>query len=325
MAAIPSRPLTLCVTGASGFIASHIVQQCLARGHRVRGTVRDVADEKKTKHLLALPGAAERLQLFSAQLMEEGSFDEAFSGCDGVFHAASPLPMGKGAEDPENIVIKPAVDGTLNVMRACLKAEVKAVVLTSSMSAMAPDPEPDIKTEKHWSDPDQQRAKGSHYGAGKTLAERAAVQWMQVEMPYLRLVRICPTMVLGPMLQPEPNMTMLAYRNWLQNGRSVGSCPNDSMSFVDVRDCAAQHVAAMEGEEHNGRYMSLESSHHWNELVPMMREIYPPMPDSTPCEEPCQPTRCDQQRMTSLGVQLRKVPEILRDAAEELKAKGLLS
>eukprot|EP00931_Biecheleriopsis_adriatica_P073300 TRINITY_DN47611_c0_g1_i1.p1 TRINITY_DN47611_c0_g1~~TRINITY_DN47611_c0_g1_i1.p1 ORF type:complete len:327 (-),score=65.76 TRINITY_DN47611_c0_g1_i1:214-1194(-) len=323
-----AKPLTVCVTGASGFIASHIVKICLERGHTVRGTVRDAGNEERTRHLLNLPGATERLQLFSAELMKAGSFDEAVSGCDGVFHAASPLPMGKGAEDPENIVIKPAVEGTMNVLRSCLKAEVLSVVLTSSMSAMAPDPEPAVKTVKHWSDPEQQRSKGSFYGAGKTLAERAAVDFAKTEMPYLRLVRICPTMVLGPMLQPEPNMTMLAYCNWLKGGRSTtGICPNDSMSFVDVRDCAQQHVAAMENQDCLGRYMSLDSSYHWNDLVPIMREIYPSMPDCAPCEDPCQPTQFDMTPLMGappLGVTLRKAPEILRDAAEELKIKGLL-
>jgi len=319
-----TRKLTVCVTGASGFIASHIVRLCLERGHRVRGTVRDAGNEGKTKHLRDLPGAADGLQLFSAELLKEGSFDEAVAGCDGVFHAASPLPMGKGADDPDNAVIKPAVEGTLNVMRACVKAKVGTVVLTSSMSAMAPDPEPEVKTEDHWSDPERQRAKGSHYGAGKTLAERAAMEFLSAEAPSCRLVRICPTMVLGPMLQPEPNMTMLGYRNWLQNGRGAGTCPNDSMSFVDVRDCAQQHVVAMEEQGCSGRYMSLESSLHWNDLVPLMREIHPPMPDSAPCENPCRPTQFDKRRQDSLGVELRKVPEILRDAAGELKAKGLL-
>merc|ERR1712039_862911 len=99
----------------------------------VHGTVRDAKDDEKTAHLWALPGASDRLKLFSADLMR-GGFDDAIYGCDRVFHVASPLPVGKGVEDPENIVIRPAVEGTINVLRACKNAGVKSVVVTSTMS-----------------------------------------------------------------------------------------------------------------------------------------------------------------------------------------------
>ena len=90
------------------------------------------------------------------------------------------------------------------------------------------------------------------------------------------------------MLQPTPNMTMLSLRNWFQNGRPNGVCPNDSMSFVDVRDCAEQHVKAMEDSAASGRYMSLVPSWHWNDLDHAMQEMYPLMPKSAPCEgTPC--------------------------------------
>merc|ERR1712194_264261 len=196
---------------------------------------------------------------------------------------------------------------------------------TSSMSAIAPSPEPAMRTEQHWSDPDGQRERGSYYGAGKTLAERAAWKFLEEEGKPFRLVTICPTMVTGPMLQPTTNMTMIYFLRMLKNGRSNGRCPNDSMSFIDVRDCAAQHVAAMENEEANGRYMCLENSWHWNDLELLMREISPNMPKSEPCEgEPCKPTQIDRTRQDSLGVEFRKVPEILREGYEELKRKGLI-
>ena len=93
---------------------------------------------------------------------------------------------------------------------------------------------------------------------------------------------------IGPMLQPTPNMTMLSLRNWFQNGRPNGVCPNDSMSFVDVRDCAEQHIKAMEDPAAEGRYMSLVPSWHWNDLDHTMHEMYPLMPKSAPCEgTPC--------------------------------------
>eukprot|EP00933_Yihiella_yeosuensis_P032118 TRINITY_DN2569_c3_g1_i1.p1 TRINITY_DN2569_c3_g1~~TRINITY_DN2569_c3_g1_i1.p1 ORF type:complete len:281 (-),score=53.70 TRINITY_DN2569_c3_g1_i1:145-987(-) len=272
----------------------------------------------------ALEGATERLKLFSAGLQDPGAFDAPIAGCDAVFHVASPLPVGKGSEDPENVVLRPAIEGTENALQACLKTpSLKVLVLTSSMSAMAPVPEPELKSEEHWSDPEGQKSRGSWYGASKTLAEKKAYEL--ANGAHFRLASICPTMVVGPMIQPEMNMTMGALCNWLKNGRSNGQCPNDSMSFVDVRDCAAQHVAAMENESCSGRYMSLESSWHWNELDVLFKEIYPEMPVSKPCEgTPVKPTQFDLTRQKSLGVELRKVPEIIRSAKDELVAKGHL-
>lgn len=312
----------VCVTGAGGFIASHIVKLLLERGHVVRGTLRDAKDPRKTEHLMALPGASERLSLFSASLLEPNAFDEAVQGCRGVFHTASPLVPGKGVEDPETLVLRPAIEGTLNVLRSCQKAgTVKTVVLTSSMSAVAPVPEPPLKSEEHWSDPEEQKARGSFYGASKTLAERAAFDFVAKEMPSVRLATICPTMVLGPMLQPEVNMTMGAFRGWLKNGvPGHPKCQNDSMSFVDVRDCAAQHVAAMEMEDKAGRFMSLDCSIHWNDLAVLMKSLYPSMPAAEPVEGELRPvTRFDRARQDSLGVPVRPVPEILKEATAELQ------
>mmetsp|Transcript_68905 Transcript_68905/g.128654 ORF Transcript_68905/g.128654 Transcript_68905/m.128654 type:complete len:146 (+) Transcript_68905:2-439(+) len=144
-------------------------------------------------------------------------------------------------------------------------------------------------------------------------------------MPGVRLVSICPTMVVGPMLQPEINMTMGSLRNWFENGVANGKCANDSMSFVDVRDCAAQHVAAMEMDDKSGRFMSLDCSWHWNELAALMKEIYPKMPPAALCDgTPCKPTAFDRTRQDSLGVEVMKVPEILKAAADELLLKGHL-
>lgn len=133
-------------------------------------------------------------------------------------------------------------------------------------------------------------------------------------------------MVLGPMLQPEVNMTMGSFRNWLLKGVAGpdGKCRNDSMSFVDVRDCAAQHVAAMELEK-EGRFMSLDRSLHWNDLALLMKELYPAMPSAEPFNgELCKVTEFDRTRQESLGVPVRKIPEILKEAADELKRRGEL-
>lgn len=284
--------------------------------------MRDPTNPDKTAHLKFFPGAAERLSLFAADLTEDGSFDEPITGCHGVFHVATPVVFS--SEDGEREIFMPGMKGLETVLRACAKAGVKRLIFTSSMSAMAPQPPPAVKDESHWSDPDAQKAKGNWYGACKTCQEKAAMTFVEAmpEAERFRLVSICPTMVIGPMHQPSVNATMgrIAY---ICQGK-MEEAPNDSMSFIDVRDCAAHHIAAF-AKGVTGRYMSLVESWHWNDIIRALKEIYPPMPEVNPCQgEPELPTQFNRQKMDSLGVPVRDVPTILRDAVAELRAKGAL-
>jgi len=142
------------VTGASGFLASHIIKQLLDEGYRVRGTVRSLNDEKKCaplKELVANPKHA--LELCEADLMNEDSWKLAVADCTYVIHVASPVP--NYVPKDENEVIKPAVNGTLFVLKACVHesptSKVKRVVLTSSVAAIAGD---EFQTGKVYSEND---------------------------------------------------------------------------------------------------------------------------------------------------------------------------
>jgi len=317
---------TVAVTGASGYLGSAVVKLLLEKGYKVNGTVRDPNNPAKVEHLKRLPKAADNLVLFKANLLDEGSFDDAFAGCHGVFHTASPLPYE--VKDPENDVIKPAVSGTLNALNSCVKADVKVVVITSSMAAAAPRPEPPLKSEKHWSDPDEQKKRGSFYGASKTLAERAAVEFL-AKMPVdtaFRLVRICPTLVVGPMLQPSLN-TSMKYFAACARGSSHKEIKNDSMSLIDVRDCAAHHVAAYEGN-HEGRFFSLVESWPWSVLYQAFKHFNPEMIMPKPLAKEIKPvpaSQFDHTRMRSLGVYERSMMQTIGEAVQECREKGLLS
>ncbi|XP_045825072.1 phenylacetaldehyde reductase-like isoform X2 [Trifolium pratense] len=196
----------VCVTGAAGFIASWIVKFLLQRGYTVRGTVRDPSNPKKVDHLRKLDGAKERLQLFKADLLEEGSFDSVVEGCDGVFHTASPVRFV--VNFPQAELIDPALKGTLNVLKSCAKSpSVKRVILTSSVSAVVFNTRPknpEVVVDETWfSDPDFCRESKLWYTLSKTLAEAAA--WKFANENNIDMVVINPTMVVGSLLQPEVN------------------------------------------------------------------------------------------------------------------------
>ncbi|CAL0332587.1 unnamed protein product [Lupinus luteus] len=150
----------VCVTGASGYIASWIVNFLLQRGYTVRATVRDPTNPKKTQHLVNLDGAKERLQIFKADLLQEGSFDSAIQGCDGVCNTASPVPPpAANIQNPRVEVIEQVVKGTLNVLKSCAKSPtVKRIILTSSMAASIYNGRPlspEVEIDETWfSNPD---------------------------------------------------------------------------------------------------------------------------------------------------------------------------
>ena len=310
----------VCVTGAGGFIASHVVSQLLGKGYAVHGTVRDPQDPKNA-HLLSLSGAEERLKLFAADLSDQDAFDAPIAGCFAVIHMATSVLLG--SDDGKKQIFDPGMKGMQSVLDSVEKAgTVKSFVLTSSMSAVAPQPEPSVKSEEHWSDPDAQKAKNNWYGATKTCQEKLLWDTVAKGVSY-RAVAINPTGVFGPMLQPGINGTM----GWLASlcKGSKTQAGNDSMSFVDVRDCAAMHVAGVENPGASGRYMCVVESLHWNDIFKVLEELCPSMPRVAPCDgEPIKPTQFDLAKMHSLGVKIRDVKTILRDALEDLKAKEFI-
>jgi nucleoside-diphosphate-sugar epimerase len=190
------------------------VAQLLGKGYEVQGTVRSLEDPSKTLHLRSLPGADTRLKLFATGNLGDsvtgpGSFDEAVAGCHAVMHLACPLsPKGEDV-DGEAAIFKPALAGTEEVLKAVQKSGiVNTFILTSSMSAVAPQPEPAIKSEEHWSDPVEQIAKKNWYGAAKTNQEKVVMAHIEKykqahgeDKEPFRYVAILPTAVFGPMLQ----------------------------------------------------------------------------------------------------------------------------
>ena len=256
----------VCVTGASGFVAAHIVRELLERGYRVRGTVRSLRRREKYTFLTQLPGAADRLQLVEADLLTPGSYDTAVAGCDVVLHTASPYVIN--VKDPQRDLVDPAVKGTLNVLVSAKAAGVRRVVLTSSMAAISDEPiEGKVFSESDWNE--QSSLARNPYYYSKTMAERAAWTFMKEQSPPFDLIVINPFMVIGPSLGPELNTSNAIFRDIL-----TGVYPgilNLTWGLVDVRDVAKAHVLAMESDGAQGRYLVAGEALDMRQIVAILR------------------------------------------------------
>ncbi len=229
------------VTGASGYIALHIIAELLDAGYRVRGTLRDMSRADSIRSALDRHTETSNLEFVAADLMSDTGWDEAMAGCRYVHHVASPLPI----VEPKNHddLIRPAREGALRALAAASRAGVERVVMTSSVAAIGYGHEGKTRfTEDDWSEAGP--AIGA-YASSKTLAERAAWDFV-ADLPADRsfeLVMINPSLVLGPLIDPDGSASVEVVRKLL--AREVPGCPKLSLSLVDVRDVAVAHIKAM--------------------------------------------------------------------------------
>ena len=248
---------TVLVTGATGFIARHVIAQLLNAGFSVRGTVRSLRSETALRADLetALQDRSRIRQftLVEADLNRDAGWSEAVAGCRYVQHVASPVPM-QAPQDPEE-VIRPARDGTLRVLRAAASAGVERFVYTSSMSAVVSGvPRDHVFTANDWSNADAPGV--GPYERSKTLAERAAWAFAgSAEAGAMQFVVVNPGAVIGPMIGTESSTSLELVRKLL--AREVPGVPDLCVAVVDVRDVAAVHLAVMTAPEANGqRYLA---------------------------------------------------------------------
>ena len=263
---ITDKPI--CVTGASGFIASYVICELLDNGYSVRGTVRGLTEGKNYEYLTSLPGAVERLELMQAELLTEGSYDETIAGCEYIIHTASPFVLD--VTDPQKDLVDPALKGTMNVLQACVKAgSVKKVVLTSSAAAVFDEPvSGHVYTEEDWNETSSLTRNPYYYS--KTLAERSAWEYVEKEKPAFELVVINPGAVIGASLVPTLNTSNQIIFNSLAGNYPI--IMDLSWGFVDVRDVAHAHVLAMENEKAKGRYLCTNETLNLGEVISILRE-----------------------------------------------------
>ena len=244
------NPHTTLVTGGSGFIAMHCIVKLLSEGHLVRASVRSIAREPEVRTTLKAAGvdAGDRLSFVVADLTADAGWTEAAAGCDFVLHVASPFPLNVPRHEDELIV--PARDGALRVLRAARAAGVKRVVQTSSFAAVGYGHPPlDRPFNEHdWSKPEGEGV--TAYAKSKTLAERAAWDFMAREGGDMELAVVNPVGVFGPVLGADFSTSIEIVKRMLDG--ALPAVPRLVFGVVDVRDVADLHLLAMTHPEAAG-------------------------------------------------------------------------
>ncbi len=237
------------VTGASGFIGKHITKELLDHGYEVVGTVRSDAKAAETRAAVG-PEHEQALSFVKLDLTSDEGWEEAVAGADGLVHSASPFPLAS-PKDPQDL-IRPAVDGTLRALRAAKSAGIGRVVLTSSCVAIYNDtlrPEQQMLDETNWSPTGQSFT--SAYDDSKTLAERAAWDFVENEAPEMELATVNPGVVLGVPLDDNYGTSLSIVERLLVGQDPM--LPDLSFPVVDVADVARMHRLALEIDEANGQ------------------------------------------------------------------------
>jgi nucleoside-diphosphate-sugar epimerase len=241
----------VCVTGAAGFIASHVITDLLEDGHVVHATVRDLGDDTKRAHLDVLrEGYSGKLELFEADLLEPGSLDAALESCDALIHTATAVILA--APDPQKQIIDVAVKGTQNVLDSVARApSVNRIVMTSSIAAvMSYDQQGKTYTEDDWCTSDDIWL--DPYGMGKTQSERLLWQFVDKHADRVEAVAINPSVVIGPPLAKHHIRSSLSFIRDLV-GWTYPACAPMRLHLVDVGDVSKGHVRALTSDKAVGQ------------------------------------------------------------------------
>lgn len=269
------------VTGGTGFVAAHLVRALLASGYQVRATVRNLAETAKVEPLRRIGDPFDgRLELFEADLLAPGSFDEAVRDCSTVFHVAAAFLMPEQIRDPRRDVLEPALDGTRNVLEAIRRApSVQRLVLTSTVGAIFGDyvdvlQMADRTLAETYVNTSSTLANNPYHYA-KTVAENLAWETRRAQDRW-DMVVLNPGLVLGPSLTPASASGSLFLMNELLSGYFFYGAPDFSFTVVDVRDVATAHVQAAQRPSADGRYILAHPRMvSFAEMARIIRDRYP--------------------------------------------------
>ena len=250
------------VTGATGYIGLHCIQQLLDQGYAVNGSLRSL--ERKDEIFESLESnntSTEHLKLYSFNLNEDEGWDDGMAGCDYLIHVASPIALERKSED---FFVKPAVAGVKRALKFAKKHNIKKVILTSSVAAIFHGIElKEYYDESDWSDPENPSI--DHYSKSKTLAEKAAWDFIKAEGKPFEFSVINPALVIGPSLSNDLGESNKAIQ-MVATGKMPVAVPLQ-FGYVDVRDVAAAHILAMQKPASDGERFALAEKDMWYEDV----------------------------------------------------------
>ncbi|KAH7576081.1 hypothetical protein JRO89_XS02G0287600 [Xanthoceras sorbifolium] len=325
MATEPKKKAAVCVTGANGFIGSWLVRTLFQNGYTaVNAAVYPGSD---STHLLALSKeeATTNLRIFEADVLDYKAVEKAVEGCVGVFHVASPCSLDD-PQDSEKELLLPAIQGTINVLEAAKKFKVRRVVLTSSISAMVPNPSwsnDKVFDETSWTDLDYCKSRKKWYPVSKTLAEKAA--WEFAEKNGVDVVAIHPSACLGPLLQPYLNASCAVLQQLLQGSKETQEYY--WLGAVHVKDVAKAQVLLFESPEASGRYLCTNGIYQFGNFAERVSKLFPEFPihrfngETQPGLMGCEDAA---KRLINLGLVFTSVEDAVRETVESLKARGFL-
>jgi len=262
---------TVLVTGAAGFIGSHVVRELLGQGFSVRATVRNPTD---AEFLKGLPGA-ENLEIVQMDLLERESVDAAVAGCEDVIHCAAALYVG--AKDPQKEVVDPSIQGTQNLLDAIDAAGgVSRFIHTSSVAAVRRNESKNGQTFSNADWCDDATLKSNAYGLAKAGAERLIRDWWESqdkgERP--RLVTIHPSIVIGPILAKRHLSGSMGFVDHLVKGK-LPFVLKSHIEMVDVRDVATAHISALTKGIDGGRYIVHTGGLWHREMAKILKDEFP--------------------------------------------------
>jgi nucleoside-diphosphate-sugar epimerase len=314
------------VTGGSGYLGTQLVAALLREGRPVRATVRSPEREVGVRQAVRRGGADDAsLEIVVVDLTADDGWVAAVAGCEEVHHLALPMIQPK---DPDDMIV-PAREGTLRVLRAAREAGVRRVVLTSSFAAVGYTPKPTAEyTEADWTDPDTPGL--PPYPRAKTIAERAAWDFIGQARAATELVVVNPTNILGPTLTAEARSSLHLIKAMLDGTTTV--VPRQRFGVADVRDVADLHIRAMATPGAAGkRFLALADGPtiSYLRVAQILRERLGPLAERVPTEEaageePPQLIIHNERARQELGWRPRPAETTIVDTAESLRDLGLL-
>jgi len=265
---------TVLVTGGTGFVGLQLILQLLQQGYLVRTTVRSLLSKDKVINTLKAHGISffDRLSFVEAELTNDDNWEKAMRGCTYVLSVASPVFFEIPKDESE--AIRPAVEGIIRILRFAKKEGVKRVVMTSNFGAVGFShfDQKTETTEADWTNTDQSGL--SVYEKSKTLAEKAAWDFIRNEGGDLEFATINPVAILGPSLNAHVSGSFHIIQHMLDG--TMKAIPNIPLNIVDVRDVADLHIRAMVHPDANGQRFiaSADGEISMSEIAKLLRQKY---------------------------------------------------